>query len=379
MLGHPSDKFKEIRAADVLHKKPRVELFIEVSMHIITWAYIFLSPLFFKHRGDSIDWGRYVHGCSLPLATCIAFYLNYFVLIPRLLLGKGRGKLKWFVLINVALFAFCEMGMEFQNILLPPPEFLRHPRRFDPERPFMIPRIFFVIRGFLTMLFAVGASVALKLSMRWRKSEQARAEAELGRSQAELKNLKNQINPHFLLNTLNNIYSLTGFDQEKAQQAIHELSRLLRYMLYESQDNRVTLTKEVEFLDSYIALMKLRIYNDVDVQVNFDFSENEHVEVAPFIFISLVENAFKHGICSTGKSFIHISLKSDKHHLKFKCENSNTPKDDTDKAPGGIGLQQVANRLELSYPGRYDWKSGVKDDGSTFSSVINIYDKPLKH
>ena len=198
MLGHPSDKFKEIRAADVLHKKPRVELFIEVSMHIITWAYIFLSPLFFKHRGDSIDWGRYVHGCSLPLATCIAFYLNYFVLIPRLLLGKGRGKLKWFVLINVALFAFCEMGMEFQNILLPPPEFLRHPRRFDPERPFMIPRIFFVIRGFLTMLFAVGASVALKLSMRWRKSEQARAEAELGRSQAELKNLKNQINPHFL-------------------------------------------------------------------------------------------------------------------------------------------------------------------------------------
>lgn len=379
MLGHPSDKFKEIRAADVLQKKPRVELFIEVSMHIITWAYIFLSPLFFKHRGDSIDWGRYVHGCSLPLATCIAFYLNYFVLIPRLLLGKGRGKLKWFVLINVALFAFCEMGMEFQNILLPPPEFPRHPRRFDPEQPFMIPRIFFVIRGFLTMLFAVGASVALKLSMRWRKSEQARAEAELGRSQAELKNLKNQINPHFLLNTLNNIYSLTAFDQEKAQQAIHELSRLLRYMLYESQDNRVTLTKEVEFLDSYIALMKLRIYNDVDVQVNFDFSENEHVEVAPFIFISLVENAFKHGICSTGKSFIHISLKSDKHHLEFKCENSNTPKDDTDKAPGGIGLQQVANRLELSYPCRYDWKSGVKDDGRTFSSVINIYDKPLKH
>ena len=150
-------------------------------------------------------------------------------------------------------------------------------------------------------------------------------------------------------------------------------------MLYESQDNRVTLTKEVEFLDSYIALMKLRIYNDVDVQVNFDFSENEHVEVAPFIFISLVENAFKHGICSTGKSFIHISLKANAHHLVFKCENSNTPKDDTDKAPGGIGLQQVANRLELSYPGRYDWKSGVKDDGRTFSSVINIYDKPLKH
>lgn len=375
MLGHSSDNIKEVRAAGVLQKKPRFELFIEVSMHIITWAYIFLSPMFFKHRGDSIDWARYIHGSLLPLATCIAFYLNYFLFIPRLLLTERKGKLKWFVLANVVLFVLYEMGMELQNILFPPPR----PRLAEFEHIVIIPRIFFVIRGFLTMLFAVGASVALKLSMRWRKSEQARAEAELGRSQAELKNLKNQINPHFLLNTLNNIYSLTAFDQEKAQQAIHELSRLLRYMLYESQDNRVTLTKEVEFLDSYIALMKLRIYNDVDVQVNFDFSENEHVEVAPFIFISLVENAFKHGICSTGKSFIHISLKSDKHHLEFKCENSNTPKDDTDKAPGGIGLQQVANRLELSYPGRYDWKSGVKDDGRTFSSVINIYDKPLKH
>lgn len=375
MLGHSSDNIKEVRAAGVLQKKPRFELFIEVSMHIITWAYIFLSPLFFKHRGDSIDWARYIHGSLLPLATCIAFYLNYFLFIPRLLLTERKGKLKWFVLANVVLFVLYEMGMELQNILFPPPR----PRLAEFEHIVIIPRIFFVIRGFLTMLFAVGASVALKLSMRWRKSEQARAEAELGRSQAELKNLKNQINPHFLLNTLNNIYSLTAFDQEKAQQAIHELSRLLRYMLYESQDNRVTLTKEVEFLDSYIALMKLRIYNDVDVQVNFDFSENEHVEVAPFIFISLVENAFKHGICSTGKSFIHISLKSDKHHLEFKCENSNTPKDDTDKAPGGIGLQQVANRLELSYPGRYDWNSGVKDDGRTFSSVINIYDKPLKH
>lgn len=379
MLGQPSDNFKEVTTASVFNKKPRFELFIEVSMHIITWAYIFLSPLFFKHRGDSIDWGHYVRGCSLPLATCLAFYLNYFLFIPRLLLAEGRGKLKWFVLANVALFAFCEAGMEIQNIFLPPP-IMRHAERIlVADRPAMIPRIFFVIRGFLTMLFAVGASVALKLSMRWRKSEQARAEAELGRSQAELKNLKNQINPHFLLNTLNNIYSLTAFDQEKAQQAIHELSRLLRYMLYESQDNRVTLAKEVEFLDSYIALMKLRIYNDVDVQVHFEFSENEHVEVAPFIFISLVENAFKHGICSTGKSFIHISLKSDKHHLEFRCENSNIPKDKTDKAPGGIGLQQVANRLELSYPGRYDWKSGVTDDGQTFCSVINIYDKPLKH
>lgn len=362
--------------------KPQYELWIEVAVHLITWCYIFLSPLLFKRSGESFDWGRYLHGSLLPLVTCFAFYVNYFVLIPRFLLVKGQ--LKWFIISNIVLLAACQTCLEMQSVLFPPMDMpkMHHHRRFpdgDPMgRPIKFPRIFFIIRGFLTMVFAIGASVALKLSMRWRKSEQARAEAELGRSQAELKNLKNQINPHFLLNTLNNIYALTAFDQEKAQQAIQELSRLLRYMLYESQSDRVTLAKEVEFLQSYIALMKLRIYNEVEVKTSFSFPENENVEVAPFIFISLVENAFKHGINSTGASFIHISLQSDAHHLVFKCENSNTPKDHTDKAPGGIGLNQVANRLKYAYPNRYEWQSGVTADGKTFYSIIDIYDNP-KH
>lgn len=360
--------------------KPRYELWIEVAVHLITWCYIFLSPLLFKRSGESFDWVRYLHGSLLPLVTCFAFYVNYFVLIPRFLLVKG--KLTWFILSNVVLLAACQTCLEMQPVIFPPMDLHKpfHHRRFREQggKPFMIPHMFFVIRGFLTMVFAIGASVALKLSMRWRKSEQARAEAELGRSQAELKNLKNQINPHFLLNTLNNIYALTAFDQEKAQQAIQELSRLLRYMLYESQSDRVTLSKEVEFLQSYIALMKLRIYNEVEVKTTFSFPENENVEVAPFIFISLVENAFKHGINSMGASFIHISLKSDAHHLEFRCENSNMPKDQSDKAPGGIGLSQVANRLKYAYPNRYEWQSGVTDDGTTFYSIIHIYDKPKR-
>ena len=214
---------------------------------------------------------------------------------------------------------------------------------------------------------------------KWKQSEKARAEAELGRSQAELKNLKNQINPHFLLNTLNNIYALTGFDQEKAQWAIHELSRLLRYMLYENQTERVSLNKEVEFLQSYISLMRLRLLDNVDVKVVFDYPKEENLQIAPLIFISLVENAFKHGISSGQHNFIHITLKSDAHHLCFCCENSNTPQRESDKSPGGIGLQQVASRLEYSYPNRYTWRVELADGGSTYRSVIDIYDKPIKH
>lgn len=352
-------------------QKPRMERCIEVALHVLTWCYIFLSPLLFKRSGEHVDWGRYWHGCILPLMVCICFYINYLVLIPRYLLAKG--KIKWFILFNLLLYAVSQSVMELQGMFMAPFPMHRGPRMHHNFPPHTL----FVIRGFLTFVFAMGASVALKLSLRWRESEQARAEAELGRSQAELKNLKNQINPHFLLNTLNNIYALTAFDQEKAQQAIQELSRLLRYMLYENQTERVSLNKEVDFLKSYISLMRLRIYNDVDVKVDFDFPAEENLQVAPLIFISLVENAFKHGVSSTGHSFIHISLKADKHHLVFSCKNSNTPKNETDKTPGGIGLKQVASRLELSYAGKYRWTEGLQDDGQTYSSVIELFDNTL--
>lgn len=358
--------------------KPRFELFIEITVHVLTWCYIFLSPLFFNRRGETINWDRYLHGLLMPITACITFYLNYFVLIPKYLLNER--KLKWYFAINVLLFVVYQVSVEVQGLLFSPSfRETMHKGAKIKDIPRLPPKIFFVVRGFIFYVFAVGASVALKLSLRWRKSEQARAEAELGRSQAELKNLKNQINPHFLLNTLNNIYALVAFDQEKAQQAIHELSRLLRYMLYENQTDRVSLNDESDFLQSYIALMRLRLYNNVDLQVNFDFPKEKNLQVAPLIFISLIENAFKHGVSSSGNNFIHITLKADEHHLVFCCENSNTPKNKTDKSPGGIGLQQVASRLENAYPKCYEWKIDLLDGGATYRSVISIYDKPIKH
>lgn len=368
----------------MLTAKSKIERSIEISAHVLTWAYIFLSPLLFKRSDEAINWSRYIYESCLPAATCVAFYINYFILIPRYVF-KAR-KWKKLVIVNIILFALFQTGMEIHATLAfgPPPmpphrPFAPHDSiRFSQLLRFPPPKIVFILRGFLTFVFAVGVSVALRLSMKWKQSEQARAEAELGRSQAELKNLKNQINPHFLLNTLNNIYALTAFDQAKAQQAIMELSRLMRYMLYENQTERVSLNKEIEFLESYISLMRLRIYNKVEVIAKFEVPENEDIPVAPLIFISLVENAFKHGISSTDKSYVHITLKADRHLLRFCCINSNFPKSEADKTPGGIGLTQVAKRLEMSYPGRYSWTSGTSADGKEFISEIIITDKPIQ-
>ncbi len=340
---------------------------IEAVIHVLTWCYIFLSPLFFKRSDEVINWDHFLHTMTFPLGTCIAFYINYFLLIPRFVIDRQR--IKAFVAVNV-LMCFVFMGIIELQAHFHMVNEVRNaaPNDFDKHFP---PKVYFIIRGFLTFVFVIAASVALRLSLKWRQSERARAQAELRRSQAELKNLKNQINPHFLLNTLNNIYALTAFDSEKAQHAIHELSLMLRYMLYENQSDRVVLDKEVNFMKSYIELMKLRIAQDVDVRFETDIKEGD-VFVAPLIFISLVENAFKHGISPTQQSFIHIRLSATKENLVFLCENSNFPKTASDKSPGGIGLKQVEARLKLAYTGRYEWNTSVSEDGSVYRSEIKI-------
>lgn len=338
---------------------------IEILVHVLTWTYIFLSPLFFKRSDESIDWLRFMEMCTFPLVTCTAFYVNYFLLIPRYVLSHQR--LRTFILINtgmcLVLMALLEMQAHFFFDMKHPP--------IDRIHNHFPPKIYFIIRGFITFAFVVCASVALRLSLKWRQSEQARAEAELRRSEAELNNLKSQINPHFLLNTLNNIYALTAFDTTKAQEAIHELSRLLRYMLYENQSASVPLKQETDFIQSYVALMKLRLNDDVKVELDI-VMPNPELMVAPLIFISLVENAFKHGVSPTQPSFISIRLEATEKHLTFECTNSNYPKTATDKAPGGIGLQQVSNRLEWAYAGRYSWISGTDDTNRTYHSRIDI-------
>ena len=350
-------------------KRTSIERFIEILVHVLTWAYIFLSPLFFKRSDESIDWGHYLHGCTFPMGTCIAFYVNYFVLIPRYVLQHKN--LRTFILINVVMCVAFQGLLELQAHL----DFMRmtapHPRHIDDEQGPFPPKIYFIIRGFITFAFVICASVALRLSLKWKQSEKARAEAELRRSEAEIKNLKNQINPHFLLNTLNNIYALTAFDTEKAQQAIHELSRLLRYMLYENQSDTVPLEREVEFIRSYVALMKLRLNDNVEASLHTDIADPD-TPISPLLFISLVENAFKHGVSPTEKSFIRISIKANKSYLEFCCENSNFPKTHADKAPGGIGLHQVRRRLELAYTGHYEWNYGVVDNGKVYCSAIRI-------
>ena len=219
-------------------------------------------------------------------------------------------------------------------------------------------------------VFAAGAT-ALALARRWVTADQQLKEAEAERAQAELSNLRNQMSPHFLLNTLNNIYALTAIDTEKAQEAILQLSKMLRHMLYDYQQPTVPLKDEVDFIRNYVSLMKIRLPQSVDVVFSVNCSSCD-LTVAPLLFISLVENAFKHGVSPTEPSFVHIKIEIDKvsRRVDLDIRNSNFPKTALDRSGHGIGLQQMQRRLELLYQDRYVWEHGVTDNGNTYYSHI---------
>lgn len=347
-----------------------IERNVEIIIHICIWAYVVASPLIFRWGDETIDWGRYLRRLYFPLTSCVLFYLNYLWLVPRYVINK---KYRTFILLNIVIVAIILFSRDYYTQLFPPTHIIRRPR-FHHAPPSPIFHLTIQIRDAISLFFITLVALAVRLSLQWHKVEAARQKTELRLREAELQNIKNQINPHFLLNTLNNIYSLTSFDTERAQQAIEQLSHLLRYVLYENQAPFVDIRKEADFLKTYVSLMRIRLTENIDVSLDIDLPESCDIKVAPLIFISLVENAFKHGISPTKPSFIHIKLHASKEHgIVFSCINSNHPKNQSDKSPGGIGLKQVSRRLEHTYAGHYHWHYGPSNnDAKTYASIISI-------
>ena len=208
-----------------------------------------------------------------------------------------------------------------------------------------------LIIALLVNLMAICIAISIRYVMR--RSEKKQKEVE-----AELAWLKNQINPHFLFNTLNNISSLTQIDADEAQDAVMQLSDLLRYAMYETNKPKVPLDGEVEFLRNYIELMKLRCNEMTTVSTEIEVADR-NMEVAPLLFISLVENAFKHGMNSNAPATIDISLKQEDGTLVFVSDNTNNPKPTKDRSGSGIGLENTRRRLDLLYQGRYQWEQTI--------------------
>ena len=343
--------------------------FIEVFIHVIGWGIVFGFPFFMWSRsGLPITWMEYLrHGSLIPLSFLVVFYINYFCLIPRYLF---QGHTRQYLLLNVLLILCVAAGAHVWQELVSMPHI--NAMGGHGKRHVGPPKWIFFLRDVFSMVLTVGLSAAIKMSGRWTQLESARREADKSRTEAELKNLRSQLNPHFLLNTLNNIYALIAFDADKAQAAVQELSRLLRHVLYDNQQNLVPLNKEMDFVRNYIELMRIRLASNVTVETHFDVSPDSRTEIAPLIFISLIENAFKHGISPTEPSYIRIRFSESSSSIRCEIANSYHPKNQADKSGSGIGLEQVKKRLELTYPGRYEWKKGTDEAMKEYQSILTI-------
>ena len=288
---------------------------------------------------------------QLLRAPLVVYFANFYLLGPYLFF---RQRYWQFVVCNLLLILGMNYGFFYGYFLIK-------------ERvPAMDGRawIGFFSGAFMFLLLNIiiaAVAIGIRHFIRIRRIRQQLQDEKAKNTEAELAWLKNQINPHFLFNTLNNISSLTQIDPDAAQDAIAQLSDLLRYAMYETNKKTVPVQGEVEFMRNYISLMKLRCNDKAVVNAQFNI-QNPQYPIAPLLFISLVENAFKHGLSSSRPSSIDISLTQKDEQLQFSCDNTNYPKDDADRSGSGIGIENTRRRLELMYHDRYQWEQSLDGD-----------------
>lgn len=280
------------------------------------------------------------------LLQVVILYVLIYYAIPRLLFKK---KYQYFVFVTIAIVIVCAyLSSEFA------PAPLRKPPPLEPHggAPGTLPSRFFIHLLVLTISSVTAILLETFIYAQEKEKSYAYAQAEL--KEAELKFLKMQINPHFLFNALNNIYALSVTNSDKTQEGISTLSQMLRYVLYDCERPEVSLGKEVEYIEHYIALFKLKSSKEFNIRFEQDIT-NENIRVAPMLFVPFIENAFKHsGIELGGSNYVFISLKAKENHIDFYIENSMPSKPLITDGAGGIGLQNVEKRLEILYPQKHD-------------------------
>ena len=208
--------------------------------------------------------------------------------------------------------------------------------------------------------FVCGISVLYNIVLRHTLRAFLQREQKSMALQYELDFLKNQLSPHFLFNTLNNISALIQFDPKRAEESMAKLSKLLRVTLYQTSDSTIPIKEEIDILRKYADLEKLRLDSSYDLQFNVEL-EDENFQIAPLIAMPLVENTIKHSVNPNGKSFAHISIEQKGNTAIFRTENSNFPRKKKSNE-GGLGLATFKKRLDLLYNGRYEYKTEVVGD-----------------
>ena len=302
------------------------------------------------------------------------FYLNYLYLINHFLFRKKYSI--FFVLNLLVIVLFVLLNWRFNE--MKPHFFLEghiegirpHPPRGPHPPP---PGFLFDLLKSLAYVFPVVLSIALKAMENRVNFEAEKKEVYQQHLESELQNLKYQLHPHFFFNSLNNIYSLIELSKSQAQAAVHDLSKLMRYLLNNNGDQKVELIDEINFLEKYIQLMNLRQSKLTTTKFNLP-SESEcvNLNIYPFLLMPIFENAYKHGVSSVNASIINFDLKIVDNVLYFECDNPLYSKKENDKSGSGIGLDNLSKRLNILYPKKHTVTVEVKDEVYKTTLIIEL-------
>jgi hypothetical protein len=340
-------------------------------LYAIIWLLVLISP-YLRYMQDISPngWNRMIGDWTNLFLLLLIFLINLFMLVPRLLFNDKRSQ--YFAIVSVLIFAEAVISLIIHPIGPPQPpgmgilpEDMQTGRLLD-----LLPLLGTILNNLITALLIIGSSTALELEYKWRSEQKLRKDAEKEQLKTNLALLRHQVSPHFFMNTLNNIHTLVEIDSGKAQDAIERLSTLMRYLLYDSAQSTIELKKEIEFIYSFISLMQLRHSDEVEVTVIVP-DQIPDIKIPPMLFISLLENAFKHGVSYPLKSYIYFSIQIHEDSLCCIIKNSKhkTVANQFDEY-SGIGLENIKKSLNLLY--QQDYKLDISDKENEFEVNLTI-------
>ncbi|WP_200979360.1 sensor histidine kinase [Echinicola sp. 20G] len=355
-----------------MNKSPFLHKNISILIHILVWAlmgtFLFLlGPLSWKTTLPEEFWWRQI---IFMLALVCLFYFNKDYLVPKLLFNK---KLGFFIITSVGLCLLIMFVIEYFENSIHLPELMHKAFHPDDDKPFVQKDEFINVFILLVLFLGLGISTSVAAVQKWQTDEALRRQLDQQRINSELSYLKAQINPHFFFNTLNNIYSLTNIDVERARIALHKLSRMMRYVLYETEKDQTLLSKEIGFIKDFIELMRLRVSDKVQVQLDIQEKVEDRV-IAPMLLLPFVENCFKHGISSKQESIINIAIKVVENTLILETTNKIIPTNPNspESHHKGIGMTNTQRRLSLLYAQRHTLKIDSENPEKEYRVILKI-------
>lgn len=356
-----------------IHTKNTKILVFEIIIHLLLWVSL---PIFLTQTQLNISIGSVFYNHNEfyniiliygAICNALLFYLLVFVIIPHYF---SRNKYLHGIIFSVLLYIL----ISFFELLLDYIVLTSLYSATDSEKIISNSGIFLYLSNFeINILFLILA-IAYRFTKDWFKSEKIKHQLMEEKLSSELQFLKSQINPHFLFNTLNNLFGMARqADAIPVADGIAKLSNLMRYMIYDSVIDKVPIEKEIKYINDFIDLQKLRIKSTNTINIDFQISnDSPELILAPLILIPFVENSFKHGISLQNRSEIIIELKTSGSKVDFNIRNTiNKLRLNRNDESSGFGLKNVEKRLSLIYPNKHLLKINIEDDFYTVSLTID--------